>query len=165
MYTNKKDLEICGLFRRFSAYIVDFFILVIPTFIIHSIVMTFPNTVKGITMLTDIFLNCSYYGYFLSSHKQASIGQILLGMRVIKTDGTKLSFMCSFDRSLVQFLLPTVMSGITKWQEISNSTSPIYYMIIYCSTIFYISWYILALFSDKKQTFHDILYSTIVVKR
>lgn len=78
-----------------------------------------------------------YYSLMESSSKQASVGKMVLGLRVTDVNGNKLDFV----KALVR------------------NASKIVSSLILCIG------YIMAGFTEKKQALHDMIASTLVVKK
>lgn len=153
-----------GFWIRFAASLLDGIILAIPMCIIVfgvffvSIGSTFgmealsnPNTMEntltaqqtGVVLVTmlllfliSIVIPIFYYAGMHSSKWQATIGKKLLRLKVTDMEGNRISFW----RALGRYLAMAFLSGI-----------------------FYVG-YIIAAFTDKKQSLHDLIASTVVIK-
>jgi uncharacterized RDD family membrane protein YckC len=91
----------------------------------------------GTTILISGILAMLYYVLMETSKYQATVGKIALGLKVTDLNGEKLDVTKSLIRNLSK-----IISGL----------------------ILYIG-YIMAGFTDKKQALHDMIASTLVVKR
>jgi uncharacterized RDD family membrane protein YckC len=91
----------------------------------------------GTTILISSILAMLYYVLMETSKYQATVGKIALGLKVTDLNGEKLDVTKSLIRNLSK-----IISGL----------------------ILYIG-YIMAGFTDKKQALHDMIASTLVVKR
>jgi len=78
-----------------------------------------------------------YHAGFESSNSQASPGKMTLGLQVTDLQGYKLSFARAFARSISKII----------------------------SRLIFFMDYIMAIFTVREQALHDIIASTLVVKR
>ncbi|OEY86530.1 hypothetical protein BIY23_03685 [Wolbachia pipientis] len=118
--------------------------------------------------LLSIFTQCSYFTYFLSSDTQATPGQRLLNICTVKVDKQKIDLCLAFDRTISQFFFPALIYiPMTFFKErnmlIDNMLLIAIYIILGLLILLNLLWYLIACFSEKKQTFHDILFNTVVV--
>ncbi|CCF78202.1 hypothetical protein wOo_05680 [Wolbachia endosymbiont of Onchocerca ochengi] len=156
-------IEIASIQRRFCAYLLDVVILLIPTLLIVLLLKDFPL----ILYLLYICMNCSYFTYFISSATQATPGQQLMNIHTISLDGSKIDLSLAFDKSVSQFFLPLlnniiiILIDLFQAQEALVKALNLLEVIIILLTF---CWYFIACFSKKKQTCHDMLFGTIVVK-
>ncbi len=104
--------------ERFLARLLDIIIIIIP----NTIVPIVPGLL--------------YWGFLQSGNDQATIGQKALGIKVISTDGQKVTF------------------GQAAGRFFGN------YLNIFT---FFVGYFIF-FFSDRKQCLHDLLSGCIVVK-
>lgn len=89
------------------------------------------------TQAVFFVINTLYFALMESSSKQATVGKIVLGLKVTDVNGNKLDFVKALVRNLCKLI---------------------------SSAIFLIG-YIMAGFTEKKQALHDIIASTLVVKK
>ncbi len=155
--------EIASIKRRFCAYLVDVAILLIPTLLIILLLEDSPL----ILHLSYMCVICSYFTYFISSKAQATPGQQLLNIYTINLDNSKIDLNLAFDRSTSQFFLPllnsvaVILTEFLQDQEVLvNVLSALKVMIVQLT----LYWYLVACFSKKKQTYHDMLFNTVVIK-
>jgi uncharacterized RDD family membrane protein YckC len=152
-----------GFWMRFLAYLIDYIIiycaqafLVVPVlgiiglnFASHAassddmssgdivaMVMTIVAAASAMALLIFI-LQVLYFSFMESSKYQGTVGKIALGLIVTDTNGGKLDF----GKALVRNLCKIISS------------------LILCIG------YIMAGFTDKKQALHDMIASTLVVKK
>lgn len=143
-----------GFWRRFVAYLIDYVLLVIVIYGLAMIIITtagiggagsdVDNT--GLAALISVFggffimlmilLPWLYYSLMESSAKQATLGKMALGIRVVDYEGKRISFGKATGRYFAK-----ILSGL----------------------IFSIG-YIMAGFTSKKQALHDMIAGTLVVK-
>lgn len=152
-----------GFWMRFVAYLIDGiilscvqFILVMPVLAIFGIgiaskaqelesgdeaaAMGFVATFMAFIVLYQIVfyvLQTLYHSLMESSKFQGSVGKLALGLKVTDVDGNKVEFGKALVRNLGK-----IVSG--------------YILLI---------GYIMAAFTDKKQGLHDMIASTLVVKK
>lgn len=91
----------------------------------------------GTTILISAIIGILYYVFMETSKFQGTIGKIALGLKVTDLNGDKLDFSKALIRNLGK-----IISG----------------MILYIG-------YIMAGFTEKKQGLHDMIASTLVVKK
>ena len=130
-----------GFWIRVVAYIVDCVILVVPIGIVQLLLRANADNPasgqSGLAAIIAILIEFVYFAALWSSSIQASLGQKLFGLRVIRvSDGGKISFL----RGLVR-VFGMVLSGVT----------------------FCIGYLMVAL-TERKQGLHDMLAATYVVK-
>lgn len=158
---NNLNTKIAKVQRRFAAYLIDTAILLFPTCILFIIFERFPIILNTMHML----LNCLYYTYFISSADQATVGQQIMNIHVASLNNTKIDAALALDRGLSQCLLPLIMmilyklSGIVESHTVLHFLSMLEVIMLTLGT----AWYLIAIFSNKKQTVHDILFKTVVV--
>ncbi len=155
------NLNIATIQRRFAAYLIDVAILLFPSCIIFILFTKFPIVLNIMHML----LNCLYDTYFISSTSQATIGQQLMNIYVVSFDKTKIEVTLALDRSLSQCFLPLVTMILYKLSNIIQEHTVLYFLSILEIMVLMLSaiWYLTAVFSNKKQTVHDMLFKTVVV--
>ncbi len=78
-----------------------------------------------------------YFSFMESSKYQASVGKLALGLVVVDMDGNRIDFGKALLRNVGKFV----------------------------STVILFIGYIMAAFTDKKQTLHDMIANTLVVKK
>ncbi|WP_353284649.1 RDD family protein [Wolbachia endosymbiont (group A) of Lasioglossum fulvicorne] len=155
--------EIASITRRFCAYLIDVAILLIPTLLIILLLEDSPL----ILHLSYMCVNCSYFTYFISSKAQATPGQQLLNIYTINLDNSKIDLNLAFDRSTSQFFLPllnsvaVILTEFLQDQEVLVNVLSALKVMIVLLTLY---WYLVACFSKKKQTYHDMLLNTVVIK-
>jgi uncharacterized RDD family membrane protein YckC len=91
----------------------------------------------GTAFLAVYAIQLLYYSIMESSKYQGSVGKIALGIKVVDLNGNRVSFGTAFVRAIGKLI-----SG----------------MIMYIG-------YLMAAFTEKKQALHDMIASTLVVKK
>ncbi|WDM85110.1 RDD family protein [Ehrlichia sp. JZT12] len=160
---NTNEVKIASILRRVLASIIDHAII---SLFYYPIVLLFSET-TAILFSINIAISCYYYTYFLSSKNQASIGQKIFNIYTIRCDHKKIDRLLAFDRTLSEFLCPTIfmlsIEIINTNLENSLITNMTFLITIF-TLILSVYWYLIALFSDKNQTLHDIIFNTIVIE-
>lgn len=140
--------------QRLMAWLADYIILYLFSFAITTIIgltiIAIGNAIGGlsdpfifivknnlilITFLMFVLLPFFYFGYFWS-RKGQSIGMGLMGIQVIKTDGSNLSFWIAALRGTVGYWVSGLVFGLG---------------------------YLWVFFDENQQTWHDKLFGTDVV--
>jgi uncharacterized RDD family membrane protein YckC len=160
----EKNKLYAGFWIRFAASILDGIIISIPLTVIFlgvfflvlsksgSLdVLSDPNAMEGslssqqlatifvtygILILISIIVPIFYYAGMHASKWQATIGKKLLKLKVTDLQGNRISF----------------------WRGLGR-----YLAMVFISSIFYIG-YIIAAFTEKKQSLHDLIAGTVVIK-
>jgi uncharacterized RDD family membrane protein YckC len=91
----------------------------------------------GISQLFFIVIQTLYYSLMESSNLQASVGKLALGLKVTDMNGAKVDFTKALVRNLCKII----------------------------SSMILLIGYIMAGFTEKKQALHDMIASTLVVKK
>lgn len=91
----------------------------------------------GVAQVVFLAIQTLYYALFESSKYQASVGKIVLGLKVTDTNGDKLDFTKALVRNLCKII----------------------------SSMILLIGYLMAAFTDKKQALHDMIAGTLVVKK
>lgn len=91
----------------------------------------------GVTQLVFLVIQTLYYSLMESSKYQASIGKIVLGLKVTDVNGAPVDFTKALVRNLCKII----------------------------SSMILLIGYLMAAFTEKKQALHDMIASTLVVKK
>lgn len=154
-FDNTNGPVYAGFWLRVAAYLIDAIILYIANALVTmpimgtnmqafidpeanpeemlELMMTSLGPVIGITTL----ISWLYFALMESSEKQATVGKMALGLKVVDMYGEKLTFLRATGRHFAK-----IISGI-----------------ILCIG------YIMVGFTEKKQALHDIIASALVVKK
>ncbi|MBR7067408.1 MAG: RDD family protein [Bacteroidales bacterium] len=128
-------MNYAGFWIRFLATLIDG--IVIATFV--GIVVNLIGGAQQASLSYSLFMLAAQWGYYSlmeSSERQATLGKIVLGLRVTDLQGNRISF----GKATARFF-GKVLSGL----------------------LLFIG-YIMVAFTDKKQGLHDKLVSTLVLK-
>lgn len=145
-----------GFWRRAVAFIVDMLIVAIPTTLVFGPMLALEVFTLNVTpgnlsatqagvlgatvfswQLVLLVLTWVYFAFFESGKKQSTWGKRLLGIKVIGTNGKRISFA----RATGRFFAKTIS-----------------YLIFYIG-------FIMAAFTGRKRALHDIIAETYVVKK
>ncbi|WP_420008887.1 RDD family protein [Xanthomonas sacchari] len=143
-----------GFWKRVAAYLIDAFLVGIVSNVIQFVVIlgfmgvnrvgSEPNftSAAGIIMLLMMYLvplaiSALYYGLFHASTKQATLGKMAVGIKVVRTDGSRITVARGIGRYF-GFMLSGLTVGIG---------------------------YLMAAFTERKQALHDMLCDTLVVDK
>ena len=147
-----------GFWKRTAAYFVDAFVVSIAAQIVQTILvvgflgMNMANftanpesmfsSAGGILLLLSIYLLplllfAVYYAAFHASAKQATLGKLAVGIKVVRGDGRRISLA----RSVARFFA-SILSGML-----------------------FLIGYVMAAFTERKQALHDLICDTLVVDK
>lgn len=93
--------------------------------------------VAGVSQIIFLVIQTLYYTLMESSNYQASIGKMVLGLKVTDINGNKLDFTKALVRNLSKII----------------------------SSMILLIGYLMAAFTEKKQALHDMIAGTLVVKK
>jgi uncharacterized RDD family membrane protein YckC len=146
------EVVYAGFWKRVAAYLVDYILLTVTSAIVGGIIgavlglamssggstgSTIEAAAQGVGMLLGIAIGVAYYAAFHSSKGGATLGKMVVGIKVVRSDGERISLLRAIGRYFAAFL-----SGL-----------------ILCIG------YLMAAFTDRKQTLHDMICDTVVVDR
>lgn len=134
-----------GFWRRVGAYLIDYILLAIPIFILAVPFGVFVSRAPGeapggglfVWYLIAIVGSWLYYALMESSQYQATLGKMAIGIVATDAKGQRLTFGRATGRYFGKFI-----SGLV------------------CGIGF-----LFAAFTEKKQAVHDLIASTLVVKK
>jgi uncharacterized RDD family membrane protein YckC len=130
-----------GFWKRVLATILDVFIFSIPLVVLLGLLFGFaPEPGSTDSILSNLFSFLAAFVYKVgmeSSTKQATIGKLIMGIKVTDVDGHRISVLRATGRYFATIL----------------------------SAIILLIGYIMAAFTAKKQCLHDKIASTLVVSK
>lgn len=91
----------------------------------------------GVAQIVFLVIQTLYYSLMESSNYQASVGKMVLGLKVTDIAGNKLDFTKALVRNLCKII----------------------------SSMILLIGYLMAAFTEKKQALHDMIANTLVVKK
>jgi uncharacterized RDD family membrane protein YckC len=136
---NDEKNKYAGFWIRLLAYIIDSLILSIPSNIINKVIL---NTVEAekieIAMVKSVisFIILSFYFVIMTYRFEATVGKMILKLKVVSEDRTKLSFWQLIKRETIGKFFSAVLLGIG---------------------------FIMIAFNKQKKGIHDQLANTLVV--
>lgn len=146
------EVVYAGFWKRFAAYLIDYFVLLIPSGLIGGILGFMLGAGMGaagsgetavevvtqlISGLAGLLIAATYYGWFHASRGGATLGKMAIGIKVVRGNGERLTL----GRSIGRYFA-TILSGLTL-----------------CIG------YLMAAFTERKQGLHDMICDTVVVDR
>lgn len=151
------EVVYAGFWKRVAAYLIDAFVIGIATQVVQLVVMGVffgisassmgnPETMfasgTGILFVVALYLvplamNAAYYAAFHASSKQATLGKMAVGIKVVRTDGTRISMARGVGRFFAT-ILSSLIIGIG---------------------------FLMAAFTERKQALHDMVCDTLVVDK
>src|SRR5688572_7959712 len=147
--TVETNAQYAGFWRRFGALLIDILILSIPTYFLATLLGDNTNDyvnrtgdeveVQYFTIynVVSFLVNWLYFALLESSARQATFGKQALGLYVTDTEGRRITFV----RATLRYF----------GKVISSLTIGI--------------GYIMAAFTARKQALHDIIASTLVLRK
>ena len=139
-----------GFWKRAAALFIDSFVVGIVAGMIGAIFAVMMIAVIGaggdegmavllqvINQIIALVLGATYFGWMHSSSMQASVGKLAVGIKVTRSDGTRITFMRGFGRYF-GYILSSLTLGIGL---------------------------IMAAFTDRKRALHDMISDTLVVDK
>ncbi|WP_025879064.1 RDD family protein [Stenotrophomonas indicatrix] len=146
------EVVYAGFWKRFAAYLIDYFVLLIPSGVVGGVLGFVLGAGMGaagsgetavevvtqlISGLAGLFIAVAYYGWFHASRGGATLGKMAIGIKVVRGNGDRLTL----GRSIGRYFA-TILSGLTL-----------------CIG------YLMAAFTERKQGLHDLICDTVVVDR
>ncbi len=137
-YSGSGSLPYAGFWRRAGAYVIDY-MLVAVVFSIFSRAFAGPShpQTSGLTSLCLLIAGCLYYVLLESSSMQATLGKRAVGIKVTDLPGERIDFGRALGR-----MFGHILSFIT-----------------------FSIGFAMVVFTERRQTLHDKLAGTLVVKR
>jgi uncharacterized RDD family membrane protein YckC len=134
---NLASAEFGGFWLRFLAFVVDSAIVfLIMALIIAGGAAALGSEAVGLAALLAWLFGFLYWPLLQASRLQSTLGKALLGMRVTGYQGNRLSFLRALGRELAK-----ILSGAV-----------------------FMLGYVVAAFTARKQSLHDLVASTLVVR-
>jgi len=129
-----------GFWKRFAAAILDLTILIVPMVVIGIVVALITGPKSRATAAADLSTLVALWLYFAimeSSPKQATLGKLAFGIRVVDLYGNRVSFFRASARFFAKIF----------------------------STLSLAFGYLMAAFTRRKQALHDMVAGCLVVNR
>ncbi len=146
------EVVLAGFWKRVAANLIDSLVVGVAGGIIGMVLgmMAVPlsavvddNTgmfmigMQVVIQVVSMVLTAAYYAWFHASNSQATLGKMAIGIKVVRGDGTRISFARGFGRYFAM-ILSALTLGIG---------------------------FLMAAFTERKQALHDILCDTLVVDK
>ena len=130
-----------GFWIRVVAYIIDGILLTIVCGVVDrllgiNILTTDWDHYDPLANVISLVIGWLYFALLESSERGATVGKMVMGLRVVTSDGQRLSFMNATGRYFAKIL----------------------------SAIIFCIGFIMVAFTDKKRGLHDIIAGTLVIK-
>lgn len=138
--TQSQPIKYASFWQRFAAALIDGIILIIFYFVIFVIFVmastgSSDEVLNIIAILLWVVLNWLYCAFMESSHNQGTVGKMALGIVVTDLNKNKISFIKATIRHLGKFISLSVIG------------------------------YLMVLFTEEKQAFHDMMSGCFVVNK
>lgn len=146
------EVVYAGFWKRVAAYVIDGMVVGIAGGIIGAIIGGVMGAIFGlngglsgggfiaiqvVSNVVSISIAAVYYAWFHASANQATLGKMAIGIKVVRSDGEAISFARGIGR---------------------------YFATILSSLILCIG-FLMAAFTERKQTLHDMICDTLVVDK
>jgi len=146
------EVVLAGFWKRVAAYVIDSMIVGVVGGVIGMFlgILLVPAMALGgdggsamyfggqlLIQLFSIALSAAYYGWFHASRNQATLGKMAIGIKVVRSDGSRITLA----RGIARYFA-TILSGLTL-----------------CIG------FLMAAFTERKQGLHDMLCDTLVVDK
>lgn len=140
----KSGIQYASFSKRAAAFLTDVMIIfaIFAPFagmiLFSTSQTTFNESTRILTLLTSasIFVQAIYFAYFLTQRKGQTVGKQLMGIRVVKRDGTAIGIWDAILRTVIGYSLSNLVIGTGHLWMLSDSQS---------------------------QTWHDMVADTIVI--
>ncbi|MER2176951.1 MAG: RDD family protein [Stenotrophomonas maltophilia] len=143
---NGQDVVYAGFWKRYAAYFIDYVLLTVVTLPLSMIinVMGASSGNEGVqvaltlvVMLLSLIISIGYYAGFHASRGGATLGKMAVGIKVVRGNGERISFLRAFCR----------------------------YLATIVSSLILMIGFIMAAFTERKQALHDMMCDTLVVDK
>ncbi|MBM3644016.1 MAG: RDD family protein [Alphaproteobacteria bacterium] len=129
-----------GFWVRVVAYVIDAILLTLVSVVVAKIMgVDFMDDASAFSLkanLPGFLIGWLYFALLESSERGATLGKMAMGLRVVSSEGQRLSFLNATGRYFAKFL-SVIILGIG---------------------------FIMVAFTDRKRGLHDIVAGTLVVK-
>ncbi len=167
--------------QRFRAGLIDFGVMLLIFPLLYLETISIPVAV-GIHIFTGII--GTLYAIYFHANYGATVGKLVIGIRVVNIDGSKIAYKKSLLRSSVDIILSILIVWITVYSilnlnaeaflsaEFTDRTDMI--MLMYPElqtnlsllvTAWFFSEFIVLLMNKRKRALHDFIAGTIVINK
>jgi len=143
---NGQDVVYAGFWKRYAAYFIDYILLTVVTLPL-SMIINLTGAGSGnesvqvaltlVVMLLSMVISIGYYAGFHASRGGATLGKMAVGIKVVRGNGERISFLRAFCR----------------------------YLATIVSSLILMIGFIMAAFTERKQALHDMMCDTLVVDK
>ncbi|MEN1995275.1 RDD family protein [Stenotrophomonas bentonitica] len=143
---NGQDVVYAGFWKRYAAYFIDYILLTVVTLPL-SMIINLTGAGSGnesvqvaltlVVMLLSMVISIGYYAGFHASRGGATLGKMAVGIKVVRGNGERISFLRAFYR----------------------------YLATIVSSLILMIGFIMAAFTERKQALHDMMCDTLVVDK
>lgn len=143
---NGQDVVYAGFWKRYAAYFIDYILLTVVTLPL-SMIINLAGAGSGnesvqvaltlVVMLLSMVISIGYYAGFHASRGGATLGKMAVGIKVVRGNGERISFLRAFCR----------------------------YLATIVSSLILMIGFIMAAFTERKQALHDMMCDTLVVDK
>ncbi len=143
---NGRDVVYAGFWKRYAAYFIDYILLTVVTLPL-SMIINLTGAGSGnesvqvaltlVVMLLSMVISIGYYAGFHASRGGATLGKMAVGIKVVRGNGERISFLRAFCR----------------------------YLATIVSSLILMIGFIMAAFTERKQALHDMMCDTLVVDK
>jgi uncharacterized RDD family membrane protein YckC len=136
----RTEIVYAGFWRRLLAYLIDAVLLAgVEIMIASAVAVLAPGDFQALGNVVPVSaaIGWAYFGVMESSPAQATLGKIALGLFVADVQGDPITFRRALFRNLFKVL----------------------------STLFLFTGWLMAAFTPRKQSLHDLLAGTLVMRR
>ena len=156
--------------RRLAALLIDVLILEVAIsmiiFVPVAILSFFGRSkvpVMSVTSTLSYVLFLLYFALMESSHKQATLGKLFLGIAVADAKGGKISFNKAILRNVAKYVPLFVLVAFTWATGYLGETLEGAKLLILIPILFGVLWYVPMWFNPWKQTTHDMMAGSVVL--
>jgi uncharacterized RDD family membrane protein YckC len=143
---NGQDVVYAGFWKRYAAYFIDYILLTVVTLPLSMIINVMGASLGNegvqvaltlVVMLLSLVISIGYYAGFHASRGGATLGKMAVGIKVVRGNGERISFLRAFCR----------------------------YLATIVSSLILMIGFIMAAFTERKQALHDMMCDTLVVDK
>lgn len=141
---DRTSLPLANVWKRFAAYIIDYFIIFIPFYGLFLAVLFLSRTPRGdpspwamLMLIPLLFAWPVYEGLMTHFRNGQTLGKMALDVRVVRVDGSPITPGQAWGRALAKYILGSCLSLIN---------------------------FIPAFFTNDRTAIHDLVVSTRVVE-
>jgi len=164
-----------GFWKRVGAYFIDAVILfiILAVFFFFWGFFGFPTGPKenfeSLVLLISLILFWAYFAKMESSHLQASLGKMALGIVVTDMSGKQISFgraSCRYLAKAIPFFIFTILFPSSYFALYNKKKDPNYLIFsVIISFMVLIIINLMPAFTRKKQGLHDIIAGSLVLNK